>query len=70
MTITKISQYWKAIIATVPFVIALGNVVVGALQNASSDGHISSQDVLSVVITAVTALGVLLKRNAELEETV
>ena len=56
-------RYWKALIAAVPFVVLVGNEVVQAISDKGADGSLSTQDVLTIILTGVAAVGVYGKAN-------
>lgn len=60
----KINEYWKFVIAAVGGVIVIGNQIVAAANDANADGSFSSNDWITVVVVAVTAIGVFAKANA------
>jgi hypothetical protein len=54
--LSKLAEYWKAIVAVV------GAVAV-VVQSALTDGTITSAEWVTIAIAAVTAVGVYLKAN-------
>ena len=53
---SKLSEYWKAVVAAVSPVFVL-------VQSALTDGGIDQQEWVAIVATAIVAVGVLLKAN-------
>lgn len=62
-SVKKVSAYWKAVVAAVGAVVVVGNQVVGALNDSSADGSLSSNDWITIAVVALTAVGVYAKAN-------
>jgi len=56
-------RYWKTLIASVPFVVLVGNEVVQAVSDKGADGSLSTQDLFTIVLTGLAAVGVYGKAN-------
>ena len=64
-TQSKISRYWKAVIAAVGFVTIVGVEVVQAFSNGAADGTFDTADLVTVVVAGITAFGVWAKANVK-----
>lgn len=59
----ELPKYWKAVLAAIPAVTFVGAEIVQAIENGAQDGTLTTQDVLSIGLTTLTALAVYAKGN-------
>ena len=60
----NLAHYWKAVVAVLGAVVAVGNAVAGAVNEGYGDGTWDTADTLLVVIAFATAMVVYAKANA------